>query len=56
LKALQDGLAGLVAIFSSVSPIVILPLLWLIYRKRPALGAWVGASLAITGTALILGH
>jgi drug/metabolite transporter (DMT)-like permease len=56
LKALQDGQAGLVAIFSSVSPIVILPLLWLIYRKRPALGAWVGASLAITGTALILGH
>ena len=56
LKALQEGQAGIVAIFSSVSPIVILPLLWLIYRRRPAIGAWVGASLAITGTALILSH
>jgi drug/metabolite transporter (DMT)-like permease len=56
LKALHEGQAGVVAIFSSVSPIVILPLLWLIYRRRPAFGAWMGASLAITGTALILSH
>ena len=56
LQALHTGQAGTVAIFSSVSPIVILPLLWLIYRRRPALGAWIGALLAITGTALILGH
>ena len=56
LKALHEGQAGIVAIFSSVSPIVILPLLWLIYRRRPAFGAWMGASLAITGTALILSH
>ncbi len=56
LQALHEGQAGIVAIFSSVSPIVILPLLWLIYRRRPAVGAWVGASLAIAGTALILGH
>jgi drug/metabolite transporter (DMT)-like permease len=56
LKALHEGQAGIVAIFSSVSPIVILPLLWLIYRRRPALGAWIGASLAIAGTALILGN
>lgn len=56
LKALHEGQAGIVAIFSSVSPIVILPLLWLIYRRRPALGAWIGATLAIAGTALILGH
>lgn len=56
LRALSEGQAGIVAIFSSVSPIVILPLLWLIYRRRPALGAWIGAALAIGGTALILGH
>jgi drug/metabolite transporter (DMT)-like permease len=55
-QTLQEGQAGIVAIFSSVSPIVILPLLWLIYRRRPAAGAWIGAALAITGTALILGH
>jgi drug/metabolite transporter (DMT)-like permease len=56
LQALHEGQAGIVAIFSSVSPIVILPLLWLIYRRRPAAGAWIGAAMAITGTALILGH
>jgi hypothetical protein len=31
-----------------------LPLLWLVYRRRPALGAWWGAALAVSGTVLIL--
>ena len=54
LKAMQGGQAGLVAVLSSVTPIVILPLLWLVYRRRPALGAWWGAALAVCGTVLIL--
>jgi drug/metabolite transporter (DMT)-like permease len=54
LQAMRDGQAGLVAVLSSVTPVLILPLLWLVYRRRPALGAWVGASLAVLGTALIL--
>lgn len=54
LQAMRHGQAGLVAVLSSVTPVLILPLLWLVYRRRPALGAWVGASLAVTGTALIL--
>lgn len=55
LQAMKHGQAGLVAILSSVTPIVVLPLLWLVYRRRPAWGAWVGAVLAVAGTALILG-
>jgi drug/metabolite transporter (DMT)-like permease len=55
LIALRDGQAGLVAVLSSVTPVLVLPLLWLVYRRRPATGAWLGAGLAVLGTALILG-
>lgn len=44
----------LVALFSSVSPVLILPMLWLVYRRRPAWGAWLGALLTVAGTALLL--
>ena len=54
LYAMRHGQAGLVAVLSSVTPILILPMLWLIYRRRPAVGAWSGAVLAVAGTALIL--
>ncbi len=37
LQALKQGDAGIVAMLSSVSPVVVLPLLWLVYRRRPAL-------------------
>jgi drug/metabolite transporter (DMT)-like permease len=54
LQALKTGDAGLVALFSSVSPVLILPMLWLVYRRRPAWGAWLGALLTVAGTALLL--
>ena len=56
LAALRQGQANLVAIFSSLSPVLLLPLLWQIYRRRPALGAWAGAAMAVAGSALILGR
>jgi len=56
LQALKQGDAGIVAMLSSVSPVVVLPLLWLVYRRRPALGAWLGAALTVCGTVLILRH
>lgn len=54
LQALKHGDAGLVAILSSVSPVLVLPLLWLIYKRSPATGAWLGAVLTVLGTVLIL--
>jgi drug/metabolite transporter (DMT)-like permease len=54
LAALRTGQANLVGILSSISPVLLLPLLWLVYRRRPALGAWLGSSMAVVGTALIL--
>jgi drug/metabolite transporter (DMT)-like permease len=56
LAALRTGQANLVGILSSLSPVLLLPLLWLVYRRRPALGAWIGSAMAVAGTALILTH
>jgi len=54
LLALQKGDVGMVAILSSVSPVLVLPLLWLHLGRAPAPGAWVGALMTVAGTALIL--
>lgn len=53
LWALETGDAGLVATLAGTTPVVILPLLWWRTRERPGLGAWVGAALVVTGTALL---
>lgn len=54
LLALEKGDVGMVAILSSVSPILVLPLLWFQLKRAPALWAWAGAALTVAGTALIL--
>ena len=54
LLALRLGDVGMVAILSSVTPILILPLLWIFLRRPPAKGAWLGAVISVIGTALIL--
>ena len=56
LQALKQGDAGMVAMLSSISPVVVVPLLWLVYKRRPALGAWLGAVMTVGGTILILLH
>ncbi len=54
LLALKNGNVGVVAVLSSVSPVLLLPLLWWHLGRRPALGAWLGAVLTVLGTILIL--
>ena len=53
LIALQKADAGIVATLSSTSPIMILFLLWIITKKIPSIGAWIGTIIAIMGTGLI---
>jgi drug/metabolite transporter (DMT)-like permease len=53
LFALAHGPAGLVSTLSATSPVLILPILWIATRERPAPGAWVGAFLAVVGVACI---
>ncbi|TDW58459.1 putative membrane protein [Oceanimonas baumannii] len=54
LLALRYGEVGMVAMLSSVSPVLVLPLLWLVMKRRPAGGAWVGALITVIGTAMIV--
>ncbi|MEZ8097181.1 DMT family transporter [Photobacterium swingsii] len=56
LYALRFGDVGVVALLSSTTPIIILPLLWWHTRQRPAFTAWLGALLAVCGTALIISN
>ena len=53
LISLQKADAGIVATLSSTSPIMILLLIWLITKKIPTYGAWIGTVLAIFGYGLI---
>lgn len=54
LLALKHGDVGMVAILSSVSPVVVLPLLWWRLGRAPAPGAWLGAGITVLGTGLVL--
>lgn len=54
LQALKTGQANLVAIFSSIAPVLLLPLLWAVYRRQPAAGAWWGGAMTVVGSATIM--
>ena len=53
LISLKYADAGIVATLSSTSPIMILFFIWLITKKIPTIGAWIGTILAIIGSGLI---
>jgi uncharacterized membrane protein len=53
MAALARGDVGIVTTLSSTTPILILPMVWAVQGRMPGLLAWVGAGLAVVGTALI---
>jgi drug/metabolite transporter (DMT)-like permease len=53
MAALARGNVGIVSTLSSMTPVVILPMLWLRTGVSPPPLAWAGAFLAVAGTALI---
>lgn len=53
MAALAHGNVGIVSTLSSMTPVVILPMLWARTGISPPATAWVGALLAVAGTALI---
>ena len=53
MGALKTGSVGIVSTLSSMTPIVILPMVWLRSGKMPQPYAWAGAAMAIVGTALV---
>lgn len=54
LFALAQGKTGIVATLSSTAPVLILPLLWLGTRQRPAAAAWWGGVITVLGTGALL--
>lgn len=53
MAALSTGQVGIVATLTSTTPVLILPLIWATTGRAPALAGWIGAGLAVLGTALI---
>ena len=53
MAALARGDVGIVTTLSSTTPILILPMVWAVYGRMPGPLAWVGAAMAVIGTALI---
>ena len=41
-------------VLSSTTPIMTLPMLWIVCRQAPPAGTWGGALLTVVGTAVIL--
>lgn len=54
LYALGNGDAGVTTILSATTPVMLLPLIWFVSKKRPPAGAWVGAAITVVGTALLI--
>ncbi|MGX9419464.1 DMT family transporter [Vibrio sp. RC27] len=54
LYALRTGNVGMVALLSSTTPIMLLPLMWMYTKQRPNVYAWFGAFLAVFGTGILV--
>lgn len=53
LFALSGGQVGIVSTLSALSPVLILPVLWIVTGARPSATSWAGAAMAAVGMALI---
>ncbi|MTI17583.1 DMT family transporter [Rhodobacteraceae bacterium RKSG542] len=53
LFALSGGEVGVITTLSATSPVLMLPVLWLLTKETPAVGAWIGAALVVLGCGLI---
>jgi uncharacterized membrane protein len=53
MAALAGGQVGIVSTLSSLSPVLVLPMVWLRTGYSPSAPAWAGALLAFAGTSLI---
>jgi drug/metabolite transporter (DMT)-like permease len=53
LFALSGGHVGIVSTISATTPVLVLPMIWMLTRDLPALGAWIGAGTVLLGMALI---
>ncbi|MGC9460147.1 EamA family transporter, partial [Vibrio genomosp. F10] len=43
-----------ISLLSSTTPIMLLPILWIYTKQRPNIYAWIGAVVAVIGTAVLV--
>lgn len=55
LYAIRNGSAGVATGIASTVPVLSLPMIWLVTRKRPSPTAWFGAALVVGGAIIIRG-
>ena len=55
LVALRSFDTGVAAVLGSAAPVLILPMIWIVTRRRPPAPAWAGAILVLLGVALLAG-
>ncbi|WP_310619051.1 DMT family transporter [Flexibacterium corallicola] len=53
LFALEGEDVGIVSSLTATTPVLLLPILWITTRERPAIGAWIGALLVVVGCVLM---
>ena len=53
LKAIDNGNIGIAAVLSACQPVILVPLLWLFYKRKPVMTDWLSALLVTSGTAAI---
>lgn len=53
LWAVHRAPLGIVAILSATTPVIVLPLLWIVTGERPKLNSLIAASIVVSGTAII---
>ncbi|QIY79239.1 DMT family transporter [Chromobacterium violaceum] len=54
MLALQHADVAMVGILSALSPVLILPMLWVVLKRPPPPLAWLGAAVSCAGTALVV--
>ncbi|MBT2869541.1 DMT family transporter [Chromobacterium violaceum] len=54
MLALQHADVATVGILSALSPVLILPMLWVVLKRPPPPLAWLGAAVSCAGTALVV--
>ncbi len=55
MAALADGEVGIVSTLSSMTPVAVLPMVWARTGVAPPWPAWMGAAVAVAGTAVLFG-
>lgn len=52
--ALKLGNVGIATVLSATTPVMVLPILWIVTREKASKGAWIGAIITVVGVSIII--